>query len=173
MQHARQVPENATVVIYPCFFCGGLHVGHQKGRRSNRKQDKSPAPNKCMAQNKPGNTPKAVHDLAWSLARIKRRIGLQTVRMSRSVNPPSETIRRHKQAIRDMREHLARLEDQKLPSSQAAGQAKVRIPSADLARSIPHKPDLAEAMTLRCFGHTLTKIQTAQSPPIPMLGMTH
>jgi hypothetical protein len=28
LQHATKVPRNETVIIYPCGFCQGLHVGH-------------------------------------------------------------------------------------------------------------------------------------------------
>ena len=28
MRHAAEVPLNETVVIYPCVYCTGLHVGH-------------------------------------------------------------------------------------------------------------------------------------------------
>jgi hypothetical protein len=32
LRHAARIPDNERVVVYPCNFCGGMHVGHLRQR---------------------------------------------------------------------------------------------------------------------------------------------
>jgi hypothetical protein len=85
-------------------------------------------------RSKQGNQPKLVHDLAWQLARMKRRVALEESQIARFFNPRPKTIRRHKRRLRDMRRHLAWLENQAL-----------RPPSFKNSDAVP--PTKPEALT--------------------------
>ena len=108
IRHAANVPENETVVIYPCSYCDGLHVGHQGwGKKTNKRSSLTTG------------QPKLVHDLAWRLARAERRIALVEARFSNLTNPRKDTIRKYSQRLGDMHRHLAWLQTQRCNRQQA------------------------------------------------------
>ena len=85
MRHAAEVPLNETVVIYPCVYCTGLHVGHS-------------------------STPEA--RLLRRIARTERRIARTTMTLESSASLTDEEIERQRQRLRDLRAHLAQLKPQ-------------------------------------------------------------
>ena len=82
MRHAVEVPLNETVVIYPCVYCTGLHVGHSA-------------------------TPKA--KLLGRIARTERRIARTTMALESSASLTNEEIESQRQRLSDLRAHLAQL----------------------------------------------------------------
>jgi len=72
-----------TVVIHPCDYCAGLHVGHS-------------AP-----------TPEA--DLLRRIARTERRIARTKLALQNAASLTNEEIRRNRQRLNDRRAHLERL----------------------------------------------------------------
>jgi hypothetical protein len=109
MLHAVNVPDNESVVIYPCSYCDSLHVGHQRWRNGANK----PSGSTTIKQ------PKLVHDLVRRLARTERRIALIEARFANFTNPRKATIRKYKQSLGDMRKHLAWLQNQRCDQQQA------------------------------------------------------
>ncbi len=109
MRHAANVPDNETVVIYPCSYCDAMHVGHQRWRKKDKKR-----PRRTKT-----SQPKLVHDLAWRLARTERRIALVQARFANLTNPGENTISKYEQRLGDMRKHLACLQTQRCNRQQA------------------------------------------------------
>jgi hypothetical protein len=66
----------------------------------------------ALKRNKQNNPPKLVHDLAWRLARSKRRVAKAEAAIASFTNPRPETVLRHRQSLRDRRSHLAWLKTQ-------------------------------------------------------------
>lgn len=83
LHHAAKVPRNETVVIYPCAYCAGLHVGHSAA------------------------TPEAA--LLRRIARAERRIARTKTALVNALSLTDEEIQRHRQRLRDLRSHLGRL----------------------------------------------------------------
>lgn len=97
LRHAATLDRNSTVVVYPCDYCGGLHVGHQ-----------APAV-EAPAKRKPEPLPE--DPLQRKIAKIQRRIEKKIKHFETGViNPRPVTVKKHRQSLRDMREHLALLE---------------------------------------------------------------
>ena len=86
MRHAARVPLNETVVIYPCVYCNGLHVGHSAATPESR--------------------------LLKRIARTERRIARTTMVLESSASLTDEEIERQRQRLSDLRAHLARLKPQ-------------------------------------------------------------
>jgi hypothetical protein len=80
--HAATISDNATVVIYPCPICLGIHCGH-------------------------GNDPAS--RLIRKLARTERKIALAEAGMGALV-PPFRT--RNQQRLKDLRSHMKWLKAQ-------------------------------------------------------------
>lgn len=118
IRHAALVPENETVVVYPCEFCGGLHVGHQT---PTRQLNQSPSV--------PGDL------VSKGIARTKRRIERVLKQMhSAPTRRDPEMRRRAHQRLRDLRRYLVSLEANRLqnqPTSAPTGA------SAWLAQLLP------------------------------------
>ena len=116
MCHAIELSEKESredqerLVIYPCSSCGFLHLGHKsKSVQKARTQEAVPPVRKPPSQ---GNKPRQGHDLAWQLARSKRRIARAEIAIASFTNPRPKTVRRHADSLRDLRKHLATLEAQ-------------------------------------------------------------
>lgn len=98
IRHAAAIDMNSAVVVYPCGYCGGLHVGHQthtleKGRQKGTSIPEDP--------------------LLRKIAKTKRKIERNIKHWERSViNPRPITIRKFQQSLTSLREHLALLESQ-------------------------------------------------------------
>lgn len=115
--HAIGLSEKETLekrerlVIYPCSYCGFLHLGHQRKSVPQMRPTEIPVP---LVPKPPsqGNKPRQVHDLAWQLARSKRRIARAEIAIASFTNPRPRTVRRHADSLRDMRKHFAALEAQ-------------------------------------------------------------
>ena len=102
MRHAINVPDNETVVIYPCSYCDGLHVGHQRWHdRAVRRQ-----------QNAKASQPKLAHDLTWKLARCVRRIASAEAALANIQTAGEPAIRKYTQRLGDLRKYLAQLQNQ-------------------------------------------------------------
>ena len=102
LQHAANLADNETVVIYPCSYCEALHVGHQRWRgRAVRRQ-----------QNAKTNQPKLVHDLTWKLARCVRRIASAEAALANIQTAGEPAIRKYTQRLGDLRKYLAQLQNQ-------------------------------------------------------------
>jgi hypothetical protein len=157
MCHASRLSDQDTLGIYGCPWCGGIHVGHLKSRN---KRAARALPTQEVSQSKQHNPPRMVHDLAWSMARIKRRIARKEAAIASFTNPRPKTIRRHTDSLRDMRRHLASLETQTTVSSNpccAPG------PYADISQSNPENREIT------IFGHSfpwLYKFFSRTSPAI-------
>ncbi len=83
LHHAAKVPRNETVVIYPCAYCAGLHVGHS------------------------ATTPEA--DLLMRIARTERRIAQTKMAIENASSLTQEEVQRHRQRLRDLCAHVGRL----------------------------------------------------------------
>lgn len=107
LRHATTLDRNYAVCVYPCDYCGGLHVGHQAltiKRRPRRKAASAPA-----------------DPLLRDIARTKRKIELRIKHFERGVrNPRPVTIKKYQQSLTDLREHLVFLES-RLPDHQQTG----------------------------------------------------
>lgn len=99
LRHAATLDRNSTAVVYPCDYCGGLHVGHQTltiKRQPRRKRVSAP-----------------VDPLSRDIARTRRKIQTKIKHFKRGVtNPRPVTVKKYQQSLRDLREHLACLESQ-------------------------------------------------------------
>ena len=97
LRHATTLDRNYAVVVYPCDYCAGLHVGHQAlmiKRRLRRKGTSAPQ-----------------NPLLRDIARTKRKIELRIKHFERGVtNPRPVTVKKYQQSLTDLREHLVLLE---------------------------------------------------------------
>ena len=106
LRHAATLDRKSTVVVYPCDYCGGLHVGHQT-RTSERK-----------ARRKRNSVPE--NPLLRRLDKAKRKIEKNIKSWETGViNPRPVTVKKFQQSLTNLREHLAFLE------SQVAGEGSV------------------------------------------------
>ena len=80
LRHAAKVPRNETVIVYPCNYCVGLHVGHSVP------------------------TPAAV--LASRIARTERKIAQTKMALENATPLAKEEIQRQRQRLRDLGVHL-------------------------------------------------------------------
>ncbi len=103
--------DRERLVIYPCSYCGFLHLGHQSKSVTKAKTAEIPVPPVCKPASQE-NKPRQGHDLAWQLARSKRRIARAEIAIASFTNPHPRTVRRYAESLRDMRKHLAALEVQ-------------------------------------------------------------
>ncbi len=87
--HAERVPRNETVVIYPCEYCGGLHVGHS-----------------VMA-------PPKNRELLRKLARTEQRIARAAKRLkSLAAFAQEDEAQRERQRLKDLHGYLESLKSQ-------------------------------------------------------------
>jgi hypothetical protein len=99
LRHAAALDRNSTVVVYPCEYCGGLHVGHQA--RTIKRQPRR----------KRASTPE--DPLQRKIANTNRKIEIKIKHWERGViNPRPITIKKFQQSLMNLREHLAFLESQ-------------------------------------------------------------
>jgi hypothetical protein len=85
--------------VYPCEYCGGLHVGHQTRTFERR------------ARRKPASIPAA--PLLRKIANTKRKIEKSIKSWEHGViNPRPVTVKKFQQSLTNLREHLAFLESQ-------------------------------------------------------------
>lgn len=106
LRHAAALDRNSTVVVYPCEYCVGLHVGHQNlAVKPHPRRKRAAAP---------------VDPLLRDIARTKRKIEIKIKHFERGVTDPRPvTVKKHQQSLRNVREHLTLLES-KLQAKQFA-----------------------------------------------------
>ncbi len=99
IRHAATVDRNSTVVVYPCGYCCGLHVGHQ-----TRKLERGFRRKRTSIPDDP-----SLRKIAKAKSKIERAIKHWE---SGVINPRPITIKKHKQSLTSLRENLAFLESQ-------------------------------------------------------------
>jgi hypothetical protein len=83
LQHAAVVPNNDTVVVYGCEYCGFHHVGHSAIFHKVAKTERRIASAKAVIES--GVMPEMqernrqrIHDLQKNLARLKKQLSSMT-----------------------------------------------------------------------------------------------
>jgi hypothetical protein len=99
MQHANRLPDDGWLVIYPCEFCDGLHVGHLK--------------------HKPQTASELLKDLAKRIRRTNRRIARMQAERAATPKSEVEAIERYNQGLRTLRQNLRQLSEERTRIEQS------------------------------------------------------